>query len=542
MLQKMNKFHGRLVLIFLAALIVRVLCAVIFSGEIDTEGAEYARIAQNIVAGKGYVGIATEGTQLFFPPLFPLLIAAVSFLTGDAEIAGRVINVVFGSLLVFPVCFIGRRLFGEGIGLGGAALAAIHPYLVVMSSTVVGCEPTYLVLLLMAVFLTMRIGDAPSWREVSICGAFYGVAYLVRPEAFVYMIVGLIYILVEAFLQDRRKFVATASRIWLIPVCFFIVAGPYIGWLSLQTGQLRMEDKSPLNIETEIRIQKGIPADEAAAGVDKDLTAQGVWIQPNINIIRSHAPLSIRQYVTMIAKMSKVVLQNASATIGGNLAFGSPALFAFAILGLFSRPWHPRHLVEQLHLISLLSLTVFATFFTYWTNSRFYVLILVIFCIWAGAGVVAIEQWANRTASAFGLANRKQIFFGDTAQLLAVLTILAPSAAWASSAFLSTRDTWPIKVAAFNLARSGHAMRFADESSPFAFHAHADWIWLPYCDEQTALQYLRKKGVTHVVVNGSVISARPYLKKWMEDGVPDSREVAELSAEHVRVFELSLPK
>jgi hypothetical protein len=69
MLQKMNKFHGRLVLIFLAALIVRVLCAVIFSGEIDTEGAEYARIAQNIVAGKGYVGIATEGTQLFFPPL-----------------------------------------------------------------------------------------------------------------------------------------------------------------------------------------------------------------------------------------------------------------------------------------------------------------------------------------------------------------------------------------------------------------------------------------------------------------------------------------
>ena len=78
-------------------------------------------------------------------------------------------------------------------------------------------------------------------------------------------------------------------------------------------------------------------------------------------------------------------------------------------------------------------------------------------------------------------------------------------------------------------------MRFADESSPFAFHAHADWIWLPYCDEQTALQYLRKKGVTHVVVNGSVISARPYLKKWME-------EVAELSAEHVRVFELSPPK
>jgi hypothetical protein len=49
---------------------------------------------------KGYTGIAAEGAQLVFPPLFPLLIAAVSLITGDAEIAGRAVSIIFGSLLV----------------------------------------------------------------------------------------------------------------------------------------------------------------------------------------------------------------------------------------------------------------------------------------------------------------------------------------------------------------------------------------------------------------------------------------------------------
>src|SRR6185295_17910928 len=44
--------------------IVRSACAISFSGMIDGEGAEHGRIAQNLVAGIGYVGIATEGEEL----------------------------------------------------------------------------------------------------------------------------------------------------------------------------------------------------------------------------------------------------------------------------------------------------------------------------------------------------------------------------------------------------------------------------------------------------------------------------------------------
>jgi hypothetical protein len=68
---------------------LRLVAVVSFTGPIDPEGAEYARIAENLVAGHGYVGIATPGTQLIFPPLFPFMIAAVSLVTGQAELADR---------------------------------------------------------------------------------------------------------------------------------------------------------------------------------------------------------------------------------------------------------------------------------------------------------------------------------------------------------------------------------------------------------------------------------------------------------------------
>ena len=54
-----------LLFIVLSALFVRALCAVLFTGEIDAEGTEYARIAQNLIAGNGYVVVRPEPSCCF---------------------------------------------------------------------------------------------------------------------------------------------------------------------------------------------------------------------------------------------------------------------------------------------------------------------------------------------------------------------------------------------------------------------------------------------------------------------------------------------
>jgi hypothetical protein len=71
--------------------------------------------------------------------------------------------------------------------------------------------------------------------------------------------------------------------------------------------------------------------------------------------------------------------------------------------------------------------------------------------------------------------------------------------------------------------------------------AGAEFVWLPYCDEATALQILSKRQVTHVVTRGEALEWRPYLKKWMESGVTGGSLVAQAisgTGEKVQVYEL----
>src|SRR5262249_56719606 len=97
------------------------------TGSIESEGAEYARIAQNLRNGVGYVGIVTPGAQLNFNPVFPVLIAGVSFITHDYELAARLVALLMGALLPLPVFGIASRLFNRRVGFIAAVLVLFHP-------------------------------------------------------------------------------------------------------------------------------------------------------------------------------------------------------------------------------------------------------------------------------------------------------------------------------------------------------------------------------------------------------------------------------
>jgi 4-amino-4-deoxy-L-arabinose transferase-like glycosyltransferase len=167
------------------ALIVRVVAALTFwhPGAIGGEGAEYARIAQNLRDGFGYVGIATPGAELMFPPLFPALIGIASYLTGEYEWAGRLVGLIFGAALPLPVYGIARKLFGRTAGLNAAFITACHPLCINLSFSVL-TEGPYATLMLSAVYLVLKALDDDSIvRHWIVVGIVFGLAYLVRQEA-----------------------------------------------------------------------------------------------------------------------------------------------------------------------------------------------------------------------------------------------------------------------------------------------------------------------------------------------------------------------
>lgn len=521
------------------AFALRAVCAIFFTGMIDSEGAEYARIAQNLLAGVGYVGIATEGPQLFFPPLFPYLIAALSYVTGDAESAGRLVSVVMGSLIVVPVYLIARRMYGERIAIAAAALVGVHPLLVQYSTTVF-CETTYMTLILLAISMAMRVMDSPTVCNTCLTGAFYGLAYLVRPEALAYMLVAIGFIAFWIAFKGGRRRIALLCRLPLIPLVFLLLAAPYIAWLSEQTGRLRLEAKTPLNIATELRIQQGQSIDEAAFGVDPDLTARGIWIQPNLPIVKAEGP-GIGVLARMLAKKARSVVIASSAALAGNPGYGAPALFVLAVLGLFARPWSPRLAMYQLHIMVILGLVLFGSLFIYYSTDRFYLLFIPFFCIWASVGVVQFSRWAKRSAALSGVGQTHLLTVGKVSRALALAAIILPSAAYALSGFISARGERSFKEASISLAAGQMApMRIASTFTMVAFHARADFIWLPYSDEATALRFLEKSAVTHVVLRDEGLDARPYLKKWLASGVPNARQVVAAVAatgERLKVYQ-----
>ena len=210
-----------LLLIFLLAFTLRLLSALLLTGTIDGEGAEYARIAENLLNGTGYVGIVTPGAELMFPPLFPLLIAAITLLAHHSEIAGRLISVTMGALLVLPVFYIALHLYSRRVALVAAMLAACHPLLVGFASTVFS-ETTYLTLVLSGAYWGLRCLSLQTVRTFLLAGVFFSLAYLTRPEAVLYPFLTILFVVAATYLAKRQQLRRCARFSWLLLAAFLI--------------------------------------------------------------------------------------------------------------------------------------------------------------------------------------------------------------------------------------------------------------------------------------------------------------------------------
>jgi hypothetical protein len=275
----------------ICAALLRIAWAMRYAKSLEGEGVEYTRIAENLLAGRGYVGIFANGTQLNFPPLYPVLIAAVSLVVPSPEFAARAINIFFGAALVIPVFKIADELYGRRAAIIAAIVVTLHPVLLVGSTTTFS-EVSYLTLLLSAVFWITRWITTQRMRCAALAGVFFGLGYLVRPEAFLlageFTVLGLVAVLMS---KERR---ALTRGVAALPLAFAIIASPNIIFLTKATGKLRIEAKGTLAYEWGRRINEGMPYQEAVKGIGEDLSEQGVFMRPNRDVING-ASYTFRQ-------------------------------------------------------------------------------------------------------------------------------------------------------------------------------------------------------------------------------------------------------
>ncbi len=192
-----------------------------------TDQYEYDDYAWNVAQGRGYRGISPDVADrdhltAYRPPGTSLAWAALYYTFGHRYEAVRIAHCAAGAATILLVFGIGRRCYGEGVGLMGAGLFAVYPiswlYSVELLSEALG---TFW--LLGFVLAALAFADRPGWPLALLAGSLMGLSALTRPNSVLILpLVG-----VWALWQFRRNPRALALSV-LIPVVMAATMTPWV--------------------------------------------------------------------------------------------------------------------------------------------------------------------------------------------------------------------------------------------------------------------------------------------------------------------------
>lgn len=156
--------------------------------------ARYYGIADNIAHGKGYVEIFRIGpnnelldgqASAYYPPGYPYFVGLIAYgvrvgaIPGSVSMAVGVIQAFLGSISVFFLGVLGRRLWSRRAGVLAAGIMAFYPNLVMHTAAMLS-ETLCIFLLLAALVLLVCSPASPSRARLVQVGLLLGAAVLVR--------------------------------------------------------------------------------------------------------------------------------------------------------------------------------------------------------------------------------------------------------------------------------------------------------------------------------------------------------------------------
>lgn len=504
----------RLTLIAVFALLVRALWLVFHgSTEITWDGAEYARIAENLVSGHGYTGL--RGTTMFvFPPLYPLTIAALIPLAGSAAQAGINVSLLSGAALIFPVYGIAALCYGRRTGYAAALIAAVLPFDVQLA-TVVLADTLFLTLATAGTFFLLRTANERRRPDAIACGVAFGLAYLTRPEGLLLELLAIATLLtIFAFrLVNARR---TVTLVLLTGLPFAALAAPYVAFLSSHAGHVRVEGKSVLNLDIGLRMESGLSYTQAADAIDDRLVQVGPEIRQDYYFEPQDRarPATLAVLTFGLKNLARHVPE--IAHVVASRLCGTIVLFLIAAVGFAAGPWTKRGVLNQAILTGygLTFLVALASVFHFW--DRYFVGFVPLLVVWAARG---LEVIATALQHKFGQRPLRQ------APLVLAVAGLAVLLFTMKTSFADDSRTTVEKQAGAWLAQhGGSGARVLSISDQTPYYAGAVWFMLPYApSENTALRYVRSQSPDFIVLNDEYAAERPYVSSWLRSAIPDPR-------------------
>jgi 4-amino-4-deoxy-L-arabinose transferase-like glycosyltransferase len=161
----------------------------------------YHHYAQAVAAGQ-----FQEPAPYYLAPLYYHVLGALYFLCGPSFLAAKIFQCILGAISCCLLYDLGRRLFGNGVGLLAGLLFSAYGLHIYYSGLLL---PTVLVVFLNLCFLRVLVygGTAPSLLRVTAAGLLLGIAAAAKPHALLLVPLACLWLLAVAP-TGRKLFLA----------------------------------------------------------------------------------------------------------------------------------------------------------------------------------------------------------------------------------------------------------------------------------------------------------------------------------------------
>lgn len=478
-----------LALLVLLAAAVRIY-ALRFCHVISTDGTGYVSAARAL--GRG------DLSGIGFSGFYPVLVWMANWLAADFELAGRLVSLVCGSLLVVPLYLLGSEIFSRRAALCAALVAVVWPPLV-SSSCEVMTQASYNLIQLSGIYGVWRMCNRPTPAGGLLAGGLLGLAYLTRPEGILLFVATPLPLLLcyRDPLNDRRVPAAYVAG-FLVPfLCNLLLVHNLTGeW------QLSAKTDSALN------------------------DALSYYLNlPDLNYVPGYEPMG---YLQIIRDYPGFL----SANIAKNLAetwrtILPPWFWALSVAGFLSCGFSRRMLAKNCFLLS--ALAPFAVLIVFYYVGGYADPYLPFLFLWGANGLLFVEGKLLGMVSRVILGGESVFGRFRLSVALAACYALAvfipqvradvPDSAYHYSMDNGRRDE---KRLGLILKRNLPPGKIMTRWARIAFYAEREWVNIPAgVGMEGALQAGAEAGARYFVADGFLYGNRPALGREIFEPLND---------------------
>jgi 4-amino-4-deoxy-L-arabinose transferase-like glycosyltransferase len=222
------KMQIRKSIIFLELLVVlSFLFRVIFSSTevIYPDACTYMSISKSILNGKLFTDFR-DGIDTILPPLYPLFSSGAYLFLQSYELSALVVSLLMGSLLIIPVYYLAKLIYGEKAAWISALFIFFSPVLINWSVAMY-TESLFILLFVSAITVGLYALEKDKGVWFFYAGILTGLAYMTRIMGIILLAILGIWIIIH-YIVNKVRYKKMVSMVLALILGFIIITAPYL--------------------------------------------------------------------------------------------------------------------------------------------------------------------------------------------------------------------------------------------------------------------------------------------------------------------------